>query len=167
MGYRERLLRTPGQPNPSRMTIDGALYDIDCFGMDDGYKRGELDAFRFLFELGSGLSRYVYVIQAGALHDNRHFFHTFWFKDIITVDMDPEEQGPPKRVSCVPVDLPLVYTCVAVGDTVYPIQRQTFMADGEALTMNFALAGREPLVWTRAAGWSTKERRVFSPAGDE
>jgi hypothetical protein len=161
MGYREQ-----SPPNTSQMTIDGELYAVDSFGMDDGRQHHPNDAFRFIFQLGTGYTMFLYVIQAGALNLPRHFFHTFWYKGIITVDTEMEDWGPPQSVVCAPISLPLLYTSVAVHGVAFAIENQTFVADGESLTMRFELAGREPLVWTRATGWSMDGPLVFSPAAD-
>jgi hypothetical protein len=167
MGYRELPHPNAFQPHKSQLTIDGVQYDLDSFGMDDGRAEFPNAAFRFIFELGNGYFRHLYVIQAGALGEPQHFSHTFWLKGIVAVDVEMEDYGPPRSVACEPFDVPLLYTSVAVGDAAYALEKQSFVADGEALAMTFLLAGREPLVWTRAVGWSSGVLPVFSPKAAE
>ncbi len=148
------------------MTIDGRLYAVDFFGMDDGHLKRPDGAFRFIFQLGTGAEMYLYVIQAGMLGSSRHFFHTFWFKGMVAVDMEMEEWGAPGTVACAPLDLPLLYESVVVGDDSFVLEKQTFCAVGEELTMRFELQGREPLVWTRSTGWPDDALVVLGPAAD-
>lgn len=148
------------------MTVDGRLYAVDFFGMDDGHLKRPDGAFRFIFQLGAGAEMYLYVIQAGMLGSARHFFHTFWFKGMVAVDMEMEEWGAPGTVACAPIDLPLLYESVVVGDDSFVLEKQTFWADGEELTMRFELRGREPLVWTRSTGWPDDTLVVLGPLAD-
>jgi hypothetical protein len=154
MAYHETSLEAP-RP---QITIDGESYDIDYFGMDDGWSDDADDAFRFIFQLGQGLMIYLYVIQAGGLRDHRHFFHTFWLKDCAVAEVEMEDRGPPKRVACNPTVLPLLYGRVAVGDREHAIAKQTFVADftaggEERSVMTFELEGGGRLEWDRVTGW--------------
>jgi hypothetical protein len=155
MGYREA--RIAREPTP-QLQIDGAVYDVDSFGMDDGWSDDPGDAFRFIFQLGSGYMIYLYVIQAGGIADPRHFFHTFWLKDCAVAEVDMEDRGPPRRVQCPPLVVPSLYQTVTLDGRELAIERQTFAADftsgeDERATMTFALAGDATLEWDRREGW--------------
>jgi hypothetical protein len=153
MGYRELPLGRKGV-----LTIDGSDYDVDWFGMDDGQSEDPGDAFRFIFQLGSGFMIYLYVIQAGARGDHRHFFHSFWTKDCAVADVEMEEHGPPREVRCGPIELPLLYRRVTVGGRAFGVVAQTFVTTlDERPLMTFELDGGARLSWDRRDGWCLAE----------
>src|SRR5687767_3872650 len=144
-------------PRP-KITIDGEVYDVDYFGMDDGEGDDPGEAHRFIFQLGQGLVIYLYVIQNGSLDDHRHFFHTFWLKDAAAFEVEMEDRGPPRRVSCDPIALPLLYHRVTAGDRDFAIVKQSFATDftagqDERSVMTFELEGGSRLEWDRREGW--------------
>jgi hypothetical protein len=165
VGYRELSLPSP---HP-KIVISGESYDVDYFGMDDGRSPDPGDALRFMFQLGSGLMIYLYVIQAGGARDLDHFSHRFWLKDCAVADVDAEERGPPSAVEAPSIVLPRVYASITLartdepGERTHAIASQTFRArkgsSGEQeLEMLFVLgaegapAGR--LLWSRAGAWA-------------
>ena len=171
MGYRELALPTP---RPA-LVVDGATYDIDYFGMDDGRSEAPDAAFRFLFQLGSGYMIYLYVIQAGGRDDPGHFFHTFWQKDCAVAEVEMEEWGPPSEVCALSTPLPLVYEALELrsgaGEHVtsrrLAIVSQRFRArhaknDGDELAMDFELSeadgAQSRLSWSKSEAWQVELR---------
>ena len=181
VGYRE--LPLPG-PRPE-LVVSGSRYDLDAFGMDDARSDDPDDAFRFIFELGAGLTIWVYVIQAGGRRDSHHFAHTLWLEDCAAAHVEPENRGPPASVEAAQLSLPLVYETVTVGGRTLSIVSQTFDAaldpTGEQrLRMEIAVRDADGaaglLSWDRSAAWEIEvpgARRVavaladlaFGPAG--
>jgi hypothetical protein len=151
MGYREAALPAP----KPQLHVDGADYDVDFFGMDDGRDDAPDAAFRFLFQLGQGLMIYLYVVQAGGRQRPTHFFHTFWLKDCAVAEVDMEDRGPPTVVRLEPCALPLNYAQVTLGAKTFTVRAQRFSAPSAAeLRMDFELEGGAQLRWTRAEAWS-------------
>lgn len=181
MGYRETMLRK----DKPQLVIDGDTFDVDMFGMDDGRNPSPTDAFRFIFQLGSGYMIYLYVIQAGGRGDPAHFFHTFWLKDCAVAHVEMEDRGPPKHVRLARSSLPLNYREVRLTGATngaarsYGIVEQHFTAESaDQLTMEFLLDGGARLTWTRAGHWAFAEHGEpqplppdqwleFSPAGED
>ena len=149
MGYHE----LPLSPHP-KITIDGTVYDVDYFGMDDSWNAGEPagSAFRFLFQLGSGYMIYLYVIQAAATAQPVWFFHTFWTKDCAVAEVEMEEHGAPSEVRADAMELPRLYGLVTITGELFQIVKQTFSAAPEQ-RMEIEL-DRGRLVWTRSTSWS-------------
>ena len=163
MGYEERAV-----PGPAKQTIaiDGKVYDLDRFGMDDGKSDEPDEAFRFLFQLGYVYLIHLYVIQAGGQAAARRgaFFHTFWLRDCAVYEVEPEEYGPPKEVHCGPLELPLVYSTVAIGDRTFELLSLRFAApSAQELKMTFELSGGCRLWWTRARAWELEEAGTRRP----
>ena len=158
MGYRETMLKG----DKPTLLIDGATYDVDVFGMDDGRSDDPGDAMRFIFQLGQDLMIYLYVIQAGGRAKPNHFFHTFWLKDCAVAHVDMEDRGPPRHVRLARTALPLNFTSVRLAGVgngangLFTVRAQHFTAEGnEHLTMEFTLDSDARLVWTRAGGWAS------------
>jgi hypothetical protein len=158
MGYREQTVSLRGA-----FAIDGERYDLDRFGMDDGEPDDPTQAFRFLFQLGSGYMIYLYVIQAGAGGgEHGHFSHSFWLKDCAVAEVEMEEYGPPSQVSAPWCALPLNYVRVTVqggaAARAFAIASQRFRAPGDGgLEMELALEHGATLRWTRARAWELDE----------
>jgi len=162
-------------PHPT-LTIDGTAYDVDYFGMDDGRSEDPEDARRFLFQLGSGLMIYLYVVQAGSNQNPDHFFHTFWTKDCAVAEVDMEDHGPPSRVSGA-FTLPVVFPSLEVGGPGGVIDRYAVTglafraepgAQGQELELSFALTGEGGagrLVWSRPGGYRLETAGVRRPLG--
>jgi hypothetical protein len=94
---------------------EGTSFDIDYFGQDDGADTEPDAAFRLIFQLGSGLMIYLYVVgfsQPGKLT----YFHTFWIKDCAAAYVEMEELGAPESVEGI-FSVPVVYKRVALLDT--------------------------------------------------
>jgi hypothetical protein len=169
MGYCE--LKVP-QPTPT-ITIDGDGYDVDWFGMDDGKDESPDAAFRFLFQIGLGMKTHLYVVQAGGQRGNRDAFgHHFWLKGILTIDMEPEDYGPPRAVQAAPMVLPLPYAWVTFGAPHAPrrlrILTQQFEAPSvDELTMRFQLEYGVRLLWSRSRGWEVEDGGTRSALGDD
>ncbi len=178
MGYHEVAVPPP---RPT-IVIAGESYDVDYFGMDDGRSEEPDAALRLLFQLGSGLMIYLYVIQAGGASDLKHFAHNFWLKDCAVAYVEMEERGPPASVHAGTMTLPRVYGSVELsgppplGERSFSIESQEFRAreapSGEQeLEMTFVLGdGGRPagaLRWTRRDAWTIDlgggARRALGP----
>ncbi|MCB1175512.1 MAG: hypothetical protein KDK39_18190 [Leptospiraceae bacterium] len=135
-------------------------FDVDLFGMDDGYDPDPQAAFRLIFQLGAGYMIYLYVVQMSRPAD-RHFYHSFWVKDCAVAEVEMEEFGPPDQVIGGPLELPLVYTRLQILTGAravdYEIQRITFDARLESeqlrLTAVWYLDGHARLLWQNQQGW--------------
>lgn len=161
MGYHELSAR----PSRPFVELDGQVYDLDAFGMDDGKSENGDDTFRFLFELGLGYATYLYVIVAGGQGRERRrlFSPHFWLKGFVTVDMEPSERPTPKRVVAAKTRLPLVYSTVTVGEHRQRIAAQHFeAASADELKMQFELEPSSQLLWTPRSSWELDGRPIPS-----
>lgn len=150
-------------------------FDVDYYGQDDGLSTKPEAAFRFLFQLGSGLMIYLYVIgvaQPGPLE----YFHTFWIKDCAAVEIDMEELGAPDTVSGGPFALPIIYPIFVLRtperEETFVVERYAFEARTSSdkkvfLQMHWGLDGAD-LYWNNLVGWHLKRgnQEQILQAGD-
>jgi hypothetical protein len=84
------------------------VFDVDYVGQNDGQDPDPDASFRLIFQLGSGLMIYLYVVGM-TRPGNRRGFHTFWIKYCAAMDVEMEELGPPSHVEGGPFELPVVF----------------------------------------------------------
>lgn len=99
-------------------------FDLDLFGHDNGSKRD--DNFRLIFQLGAGYMMYLYVVGFSP-NEPLHYFHTFWIKGAVAVEVEMVEYGAPSFVSAAFRSLPVIYKRLELRDS--NGSRQQFTVD--------------------------------------
>jgi hypothetical protein len=174
MSYHE--LRLQDEP---KLTLDikpghiNTSFDIDYFGQDDGTNPDPDASFRLIFQLGAGYMIYLYVIgmsKPGELS----FFHTFWIKGCVAVEVEREEMGAPLSIDGGPHPLPVIYQRVSLFDSMareeqYEVDTCRFEAKSKpklSLQMFWNLYSLKTrklatLLWTNAEGWGFTSQGKF------
>lgn len=123
------------------------IYAIDGVGYDDGTDVDPNAPLSFVLKLGHELDIFEYVIDLPRGATIRAA-HCLYLVDSAVSEIDPENYGPPKRVQCEHVTLPLLYERAHVNMLAGPAE--SFAIESFAFASQ-ASVGEEPgfiVSWT-------------------